>query len=772
MDSFTISTYSTVPENTMDSEQQQYNLHSASSTLNANTVISNVNSAVEIAYPTPTNTFSINYNNNLYMTWQQQQYMQQVTSISRQVPTHTLSNEALLVAPQNDTMYHDMNGVQMKTSIIPRQFDHQLGSLVNNYIPFTCLNSQQTTIPLNSISNQVLQSPIPQIHISSQEQAFYDNSCSTKSINSLSTKINYSKPTITNHFTSIPLQPLNQKSNSSNNSSATEYKKIIPSPIIPLYQSISTISNKDSTSKLDTLLTSDQPTTVSVTVTYIPKTRHVETYGGIDLEYFKNFEIKHYGPYFKELGIVDINALIMSLKSNMKMEVANALNTLTTITLLSYPLQLYHCEDLLDILLDHFEHCISEYFKYSNNNKKIKFNSRTEMLTWNGKSIYSELFETSLLEMKSLIPSLEQTSSDRLLSLREKTYCTLNILHNLSFIEENIDYLAKHHRFITVLVSTLKSVQSLQDSTYINRSNENNFISSDDIIRDRDILDIRKSILVILANISIAVTTLEEQKDSLVSILNFICDFLINESDTYYSLLAMEFWNKLLVHDANRQTITNLLHANTNYHHHSLSTSIQQTLLHIWKSLISLLRRYYHFMETIFFSGINNNQLATLEMIMMGLYNIVVISDIIFCQHLIKEEDGIVMTILRICTTLAELNNKNFRVMAQRGLETIYLLILGGGVKTALLIKNQQRKCERVKESIKQNSLFPISYLDLEDEDIRYKQNIKRNTQKLFNVSILNEKLMVAMLNPASDRFIIAGLNDISSFIEEVVYTK
>ena len=39
------------------------------------------------------------------------------------------------------------------------------------------------------------------------------------------------------------------------------------------------------------------------TIPYIPKTRNVETYGGVDLKYFDKFDIKPMIPHFNELGM-------------------------------------------------------------------------------------------------------------------------------------------------------------------------------------------------------------------------------------------------------------------------------------------------------------------------------------------------------------------------------------------------------------------------------------------------------------------------------------
>src|SRR5690606_7725415 len=59
------------------------------------------------------------------------------------------------------------------------------------------------------------------------------------------------------------------------------------------------------------------------------------------------------GVELNNTGAVDVQALIMSLKSGMRFEVTNALNTLSTLTKVdSSNLHMTQCPELLDVLLD------------------------------------------------------------------------------------------------------------------------------------------------------------------------------------------------------------------------------------------------------------------------------------------------------------------------------------------------------------------------------------------------------------------------------------
>lgn len=48
--------------------------------------------------------------------------------------------------------------------------------------------------------------------------------------------------------------------------------------------------------------TENKGSTQSSLTTYVPKTRNVDTYGGVDLKYFDKFDIKPMVPHFTELG--------------------------------------------------------------------------------------------------------------------------------------------------------------------------------------------------------------------------------------------------------------------------------------------------------------------------------------------------------------------------------------------------------------------------------------------------------------------------------------
>ncbi|SAM02930.1 hypothetical protein [Absidia glauca] len=548
-------------------------------------------------------------------------------------------------------------------------------------------------------------------------------------------------PTMTSNLTSMPVQapnvtpvdakfPMMVRQDSARTMASSSSSPVVEPP--PSSQQQQPRYRQSSSSIVES---SSSPTTPSL-VTYIPKTRQVESYGGVDLKYFEKYEIRPAIPTIEELGIIDIAALTLSLKSGIKMEMTHALNTLTTLTSLDHrPLLLVHCEDLLDTLIDHLQAAM--FPPSSSSPPPTPLDDIPQQQT------YADLFELSLLEMKSLIPTLEPTSSDLWLSSRDLRLCLFNILRNLSFVEENIAFLANNPRLSRLLVNIIQ----------LTRTHGTNSL------RCMDILEFRKCILIIYANISLALTNVahhhhdddgEEAVDAIVSLIH---DFIVHGTDTYYAMVAMEAWNKFSVHDQHRRR---------------LSVSAPGTIQTIWTSLINVIRRQFYMVEMGMLVGMSNTQLGILELVVMGLYNVVALSDLVFCEQLIYADRGMAMTLLRICLTLAEANNPHFRVMAQRAMELVYALILGGGVKVTQLVKQQQHSDRAYQQQ--QARLFPISSADLEDEDPGYKRGITARARVLLNHTVLQEKLMMAMLKPASDHFILAGLDDLLNLMADMSF--
>ncbi|KAI8351378.1 hypothetical protein B0O80DRAFT_456369 [Mortierella sp. GBAus27b] len=228
-------------------------------------------------------------------------------------------------------------------------------------------------------------------------------------------------------------------------------------------------------------------------VAYHPITRAIDTFGGIDVMAVEKFNVPHYVPGREYLGAVDIHALIMSLKSGMRLEVTNALNTLSTLTKQdSDNLHLAYCPELLDVLLDvtqqtfgswkdscgiptmmqgqdhhgfGFSECLEPGPHPSIFSRRACFDT------------YQQLFEHSvdeachLMECQSTAEGSNEdakeselatppgTSLNEWSSTKDLFLSVSNILRNLSFSSTNFEFLARYPRFLQVLKGTLLSFQ-------------------------------------------------------------------------------------------------------------------------------------------------------------------------------------------------------------------------------------------------------------------------------------------------------------------------
>lgn len=494
-------------------------------------------------------------------------------------------------------------------------------------------------------------------------------------------------------------------------------------------------------------------------ITYIPKTRNVETYGGVDLKYFDKFEIKPPVPHLNELGLIDIQALIMSLKSGMKMELTNALNVLTVLTVQPQihaqqqqqppHLPLHQCDDLLDVLLDYLEQDIlgtSSRFPTVDNHSDDSLSSSQKNDEQHVLSdlTYTDLFDMSLDEMKSLIPQLENSTSDVWISLRERCLCIFNILRNLSFMGENMEYLARHPRFVKLLADIADSSRQISVLDGRDTTGKNAWFVG---IRRMDTLDFRKSILMIFSNISINLV-LRQEKTAAVFV-ELTHDFLVNGPDTYYSLLAIETWTKLTVNYDNRQLLYSLVS----------KEHIFNLIQDIWLELTAVIRRDFFSADGRVMHAMTSNQLATLELTIIGLYNIVAIVQLEnLKQQLVQKNKSIGMMIIRLSITLAESGNPQFGLATKRGMELIRSLVCGGdGIRRRNNRQQQQRPLEALSQYNKKDEKN-------EDND---QLSVSEIANRILDMPVVREKLMLSMLKPTTDPEILRELSDIVSLIDE-----
>ncbi|CAJ0646923.1 14825_t:CDS:2, partial [Entrophospora sp. SA101] len=428
---------------------------------------------------------------------------------------------------------------------------------------------------------------------------------------------------------------------------------------------------------------SSMPTTNPITtntikpprLVYAPKTRRVDSYGGLDLTVFERLPLPLIVPIIQDLGAVDIHALTMSLKSGMKLEVTNALNTLTTISSHKSALvDLSRCGELVDVLID----IIMEYFNCVSINY-YSDKARYEISLPNSKFLtYVELFQQSKREYEEFSDvELEQFSiSEGWLPLHEQCWCALNIIRNFSFTHDNHKYLAHHPRIKSSKTDLHNKKRYARKKAY-------------------DILEYRKSVLIILSNIAgyVLIPSIPVASELLL----IISDFL-NNSDDYYAQIALEVLSKLTVSYENRQ---------------KFGECDEDTLKSIFEKLVRLLPKA----ESNIFGGgnisssnssYNNNyynsniithtssiqELPFLATLIMSFFNFASLSNETMKKRIITTP-GFINRMLKMTLVLASVRNIRTGVnevdcvmLARRSMEM--LKVLAKGNKESFLVYNEQ----------------------------------------------------------------------------------
>ncbi|KAF8424123.1 hypothetical protein EV426DRAFT_533340 [Tirmania nivea] len=216
-----------------------------------------------------------------------------------------------------------------------------------------------------------------------------------------------------------------------------------------------------------------------------PRVRGLDTHGGIDVGMLSKIigtELNFFKPTipsFAELGMVDIHALTMSLKSGLPAEVRLALDTLTTVSVESrWSLSLESCEDLVETLVDVAE-------------EQVVFLGANAVTRSADICIppYEDVVRGCRAETEGLIDVHKfGTLPQRLDRAAERLICVTTIFRNLSFFESNHNALADAH--VVKLLS--KAIKLLGTKKLLLRTHTNT-------------LDFLKDIIIYLSNLSHAI---------------------------------------------------------------------------------------------------------------------------------------------------------------------------------------------------------------------------------------------------------------------------
>ncbi|EXJ88859.1 hypothetical protein A1O3_01923 [Capronia epimyces CBS 606.96] len=208
-------------------------------------------------------------------------------------------------------------------------------------------------------------------------------------------------------------------------------------------------------------------------------------------------ESKPFAPTVREMGIIDIHALTMAIKSGLHAETRLALDTLVTLsTEPALQLSLVDCEDLMDALLD----CALDQVNFlSEHAAEVS----DDMLL----PSYEELVRACRLENESLQEAPEfGTVQYDLERAADRLICITTLIRNFSFYEANFGILGQPD--VIKLISHV--VRYLGTTEMFLRNNQNT-------------LDFMKDIVIYLSNLS---TSLQlPGKEESLCVLHFLLAF-------------------------------------------------------------------------------------------------------------------------------------------------------------------------------------------------------------------------------------------------------
>ncbi|KIY45435.1 hypothetical protein FISHEDRAFT_49481 [Fistulina hepatica ATCC 64428] len=224
-------------------------------------------------------------------------------------------------------------------------------------------------------------------------------------------------------------------------------------------------------------------------IEYVPLAREVETYGGRDLAALEHEYVLSLRRPFRDInswGLVEIDHLVLSLRSRMSTELSYALTTLNVLSILrarnsTSGFEVKEAPDLIDEVVDLIEDVAFEGYEDLADEEQ-------DILT--NRHLIRSVYETETEVFAGL-----QTDKQGFLNLHADglkqrpgnvVRCAVNVLKNLAFIPDNVEHLAKNERMLDVLLRLCVLKKPPESSTFAPASRALNM---------SDLIDLRKDIL-------------------------------------------------------------------------------------------------------------------------------------------------------------------------------------------------------------------------------------------------------------------------------------
>ncbi|PFH54613.1 hypothetical protein AMATHDRAFT_166 [Amanita thiersii Skay4041] len=231
-------------------------------------------------------------------------------------------------------------------------------------------------------------------------------------------------------------------------------------------------------------------------IEYVPLAREINTYGGRDLKYFETelANISQRRPLrdINDWGVIDIEALTMSLRSRLSTELSYALTTITLLSTMRGPqpgtgFPVAQCADLFDEILDLLEEIsFGEYNESPNYTMENGISLPTNREIVNS-IIDSETQPFAALKDRQGIQDLDIGPCQRPANI---VLVISNIIRNFSLIFENAKYISQHNRALPLLFRLCSTLATGDDSIRPTSS----------ILSLGDLVTLRKDVLYTLVN--------------------------------------------------------------------------------------------------------------------------------------------------------------------------------------------------------------------------------------------------------------------------------
>lgn len=253
-------------------------------------------------------------------------------------------------------------------------------------------------------------------------------------------------------------------------------------------------------------------------VEYLPARRDVTTYGGWDLDLVE----AELGPLTKgfgkqirtvrELGVVDIAGLSMSIRSRLETEVSFALNALLILSSGSgvrpdlYHLSLSHCETLFEELLELLE---ESAFKSAD----VEDTSEPATFELEGYLTHAQWVAAALREEEDSGGGHGGSPESR--RKADIVLTIIDILRNFATMEQNVELLAQHSRLLEIM-GRLVSSNARQTTVFTTR----------------ELLRLRKDVLFLLSSVAGSRLHIETlSRATLGAFFDLFCSFMLDASD-------------------------------------------------------------------------------------------------------------------------------------------------------------------------------------------------------------------------------------------------